>query len=635
MSIINVGARTGGFATRGLAVANDLVGIGVLTGAAAASSPLLAGLLLAGGGVFVLDLVNQIRGQQDEEALKAMLNQIFSSTKQLRLRMPFSARIIERCQSGEIAIEDVKLPDGDPAAPAVEIYKAIKYDNGNMARALNWLMDATEKQWAYGEWLSAKLDVNESEVLGVLKDNHQALIDMIGRTDGCLKDRLDLFAQDLGDGLSDIKGDILLLRGDIDQLAELYHDGQLRVDVGLGEMRAATFLLLKKVDEQKRILMLIEGQILEPKYDAALRRIAADSPFTALQLREMIEEFSLKIQNQPQAGPWDQALAALGQRDFRVAAEKASEAYEMAVLKMKEKEDEAEVARKSAVQAAELVAQAFFERGKYLDALHAREQIVELSDRSRDPLERAHAGHEVAFLLEKVSRYEEAESILRDVVEVKVRLLGDKDLSVAESLNNLGLVMQEQGKLREADEIYARALEISESVLGSDHPDVAVDLNNIALLREVQGHVVEAERLYRRALGAMAKAGEEGDLLRATLMMNLADLLRTAGNLEEAESLINEAFGIRVKCLGETHVLVANDRRHLALLRWKQGFKEDARTGLEAALGVFFTYRKEEGCAFVHEEKCEREFGALLGDMGLCENEIQIQVADLKRQSGI
>ena len=53
---------------------------------------------------------------------------------------------------------------------------------------------------------------------------------------------------------------------------------------------------------------------------------------------------------------------------------------------------------------------------------------------------------------------------------------------MAESLNDLALLLQVQGDLGVARPLYERALAICEKALGTDHPDTATVRNNLASL---------------------------------------------------------------------------------------------------------------------------------------------------------
>src|SRR5712692_2428468 len=74
--------------------------------------------------------------------------------------------------------------------------------------------------------------------------------------------------------------------------------------------------------------------------------------------------------------------------------------------------------------------------------------------------------------------YAEAEKLLRTALK-EAEELGENDLRLAKSLNNLGLVYHTESKYAEAEPLFKRGLAILEKVLGPDHPDVAQVLNNL------------------------------------------------------------------------------------------------------------------------------------------------------------
>jgi hypothetical protein len=53
----------------------------------------------------------------------------------------------------------------------------------------------------------------------------------------------------------------------------------------------------------------------------------------------------------------------------------------------------------------------------------------------------------------------------------------------------------------EAESLMRRVLDIDQASFGNDHPEVAADLNNLALLLKDTNRLGEAEPLMRRALG--------------------------------------------------------------------------------------------------------------------------------------
>src|SRR5438309_1032787 len=77
---------------------------------------------------------------------------------------------------------------------------------------------------------------------------------------------------------------------------------------------------------------------------------------------------------------------------------------------------------------------------------------------------------------------EEAEKFFRRSLIIRNKTEGPDSPVVAQSLNNLGLVLHEVGNFVESEQMHKRALEIREKAHGADHPNTAESLNNLAIL---------------------------------------------------------------------------------------------------------------------------------------------------------
>jgi tetratricopeptide (TPR) repeat protein len=55
---------------------------------------------------------------------------------------------------------------------------------------------------------------------------------------------------------------------------------------------------------------------------------------------------------------------------------------------------------------------------------------------------------------------------------------------------------QSQGRYEEAERLYQQALEVWEEKLGPKHPDTLATVKGLALVYQSQGRYEEAERLY-------------------------------------------------------------------------------------------------------------------------------------------
>ena len=81
---------------------------------------------------------------------------------------------------------------------------------------------------------------------------------------------------------------------------------------------------------------------------------------------------------------------------------------------------------------------------------------------------------------------------------------------IAESFNNLAGLYHNQGRYDDAEPLYLQALDMRKKLLGDEHPDVASSLSNLAGLYHLQGRYDEAEPLYLQTIEiSIQSLGEE------------------------------------------------------------------------------------------------------------------------------
>lgn len=111
-----------------------------------------------------------------------------------------------------------------------------------------------------------------------------------------------------------------------------------------------------------------------------------------------------------------------------------------------------------------------------------------------------------AALLQDMLRFEEAEALYRQALEITSKTLGESHSVYATRLNNLAELLGTTERYEEAEPLYRQALEITQKTLGKEHPDYATRLNNFAGLLDSTERYDEAEPLYRLALEICEKA---------------------------------------------------------------------------------------------------------------------------------
>ena len=113
----------------------------------------------------------------------------------------------------------------------------------------------------------------------------------------------------------------------------------------------------------------------------------------------------------------------------------------------------------------------------------------------------------IAEVLMELARWKECEKQQRNAL-AEAKALANMTL-VARASNNLAGLLQRINRLEEAELLIRRALELTEASFGSHHPTVAICLNNLATLLKDTGRIEEAEPLMQRSLDILASFGRQ------------------------------------------------------------------------------------------------------------------------------
>ena len=84
--------------------------------------------------------------------------------------------------------------------------------------------------------------------------------------------------------------------------------------------------------------------------------------------------------------------------------------------------------------------------------------------------------------LQTQGKYDEAEPLCREALEVSRETLGSRHLSTLRSINNLGVLLKVKGDLAAAEPLVREALEVSRETLGERHALTLTAINNLNVL---------------------------------------------------------------------------------------------------------------------------------------------------------
>lgn len=171
----------------------------------------------------------------------------------------------------------------------------------------------------------------------------------------------------------------------------------------------------------------------------------------------------------------------------------------------------------------------------------------------------------IGMVYSSLGRYEEAEPLLRQALELRQKSFSGNHEDLAVSLDHLGLLQISRGQLDEAEGYLDEALTMRRELLGSNHEAVADSLHRLGRLRRSQNRLEESETSYREALSLRrALLGKHKDV--AVTLNNLGVVLSSRGRLDEAEEVLREAAELFEELLGPEHWRLGNTLSNLALV---------------------------------------------------------------------
>ncbi len=185
------------------------------------------------------------------------------------------------------------------------------------------------------------------------------------------------------------------------------------------------------------------------------------------------------------------------------------------------------------------------------------------------------------------NQYAQAEALLKQVLDIWHKTLGEMHPDVAETLNYLALLYHQRGRYAQAQELYQQALTILEYRLGPAHPTVAVSLQCLATCYHYQGKFAQVTPLYQRALAILEQTAGPTHHDVADNLNDLARLYREQGRGAEAEALYQRALALYQQALGAAHPYGAVCLTNMGLLYSEQGREFEAEELLHHALHIF------------------------------------------------
>ena len=220
-------------------------------------------------------------------------------------------------------------------------------------------------------------------------------------------------------------------------------------------------------------------------------------------------------------------------------------------------------------------------RELYERALTIREQHF-----GSDHEQVAESLNDLGVILRNRGEYDLAEQFLRRAVAMRRALFDNDRNELAISIEELGRLLRDRGNYEEAESLFREGLEMRRRIFGNEHHETVASLSSVALLLRDLGDFEGAEPLFREALATYLNILEDNHPWIATAKSNLALVLINLQQLEEAESLLHKALEIERATLDDNHPDLAIRLNHLGSIYRNQSRYRQADSVLSHAVQI-------------------------------------------------
>jgi tetratricopeptide (TPR) repeat protein len=184
-----------------------------------------------------------------------------------------------------------------------------------------------------------------------------------------------------------------------------------------------------------------------------------------------------------------------------------------------------------------------------------------LGDRHPDLLA---ARHLLGVTLHVRGRQQEAEAILRPVLDDRRVVLGDTDPDTLRTRDDLAGTILMQGRYAEAEQMYRELIADQEAALGPEHPDTLTTYIDLAWSIGIQGRADEAADLCRQTVDTDRRLLGDEHPRTLDAQTDLAQWTSEQGALQEAADLCSQLIGTQQRVLSARHPLTLSTRAILA-----------------------------------------------------------------------
>jgi eukaryotic-like serine/threonine-protein kinase len=184
-------------------------------------------------------------------------------------------------------------------------------------------------------------------------------------------------------------------------------------------------------------------------------------------------------------------------------------------------------------------------------------------------------------------KYPEAEALLDRTLEISRRVLGPENTGTLSSMRYLADAYRAEGKYPQAEKLLSQTVEILRRTLGPEHPNTLTSTLSLGIVYYWEGKYPQSEKLLGQTVEIWRRVSGPEHPGTLNAMTNLAAVYNSEGKYAQAETLDVQILETKRRVLGSEHPDTLASMNNLAVAYYLEAKYAQAEVLYSQALEIY------------------------------------------------